>query len=429
MYIGDTCAALLCFDDRGSNASGCSRSAARPAHPCSPASSLPQPVDTPGGKAGSLHRSLQMFTADEDLTGDERWFCPKCKKFRDADKKFDLWKLPPILIVHLKRFHFTRRGTRRKITSPIRFPLTNLDLSSFMVGPTPRGQTPMYDLYGVINHHGGGLASGHYTACALNPAREKWYAFNDSRVREVDEAAVLSSDAYVLFFTRMARTQKLDPSDESKEGVGARVPRGVGHSSRRVGADDGRGDAEVDGGDDDRGVDARNRRHSASGSRRSSAAHRHGYRGEDESASGAGTHAESWRSRRHPSLDAASIGGIEVETADDPRRDPHRRHSRRTDRRDDRASASVGRDRRSSNGTGASGQYEAEPPSRVRSRSREHRGSHHGSRRDGSSRRVAGNHASGGANDDSRPRRAPPNRPPPASANVSSAHSSRHMGL
>lgn len=32
------------------------------------------------------------------------WRCPKCKELRDADKKTDICKLPPILIIHLKRY-------------------------------------------------------------------------------------------------------------------------------------------------------------------------------------------------------------------------------------------------------------------------------------------------------------------------------------
>lgn len=31
-------------------------------------------------------------------------FCPKCKSFQQATKKFDIFKLPQVLVVHLKRY-------------------------------------------------------------------------------------------------------------------------------------------------------------------------------------------------------------------------------------------------------------------------------------------------------------------------------------
>ena len=35
-------------------------------------------------------------------------YCPSCKKHQQATKKFDLWKLPKILVIHLKRFSYNR---------------------------------------------------------------------------------------------------------------------------------------------------------------------------------------------------------------------------------------------------------------------------------------------------------------------------------
>lgn len=39
------------------------------------------------------------------MTGSSRWKCPRCKQERDAVKKIVIWKLPKILIVHLKRYN------------------------------------------------------------------------------------------------------------------------------------------------------------------------------------------------------------------------------------------------------------------------------------------------------------------------------------
>ena len=44
----------------------------------------------------------------------------------------------------------------------------------------------IYDLYGVVNHHGN-VNFGHYTAYCKNWKTGKWYDFNDSMVSEIDE--------------------------------------------------------------------------------------------------------------------------------------------------------------------------------------------------------------------------------------------------
>lgn len=35
-------------------------------------------------------------------------YCPNCKEFVQATKKFDLWRLPDVLVIHLKRFSYDR---------------------------------------------------------------------------------------------------------------------------------------------------------------------------------------------------------------------------------------------------------------------------------------------------------------------------------
>lgn len=58
-----------------------------------------------------------------------------------ADKKLDLWTLPEVLIVHLKRFSFSR--TRRtKLDNPVTFPLHGLDLSPYLLRPQVRPGCP-----------------------------------------------------------------------------------------------------------------------------------------------------------------------------------------------------------------------------------------------------------------------------------------------
>lgn len=69
-------------------------------------------------KGVSLDDCLKLFTQSEKLGPEDPWYCSKCKKFVQATKKFDLWKMPDILVVHLKRFQYNQY-TRDKIEIPV----------------------------------------------------------------------------------------------------------------------------------------------------------------------------------------------------------------------------------------------------------------------------------------------------------------------
>lgn len=53
-------------------------------------------------------------------------YCPTCKKHQQATKKFDLWSLPGILVVHLKRFSYNRCW-RDKLDTVVDFPIRCAD--------------------------------------------------------------------------------------------------------------------------------------------------------------------------------------------------------------------------------------------------------------------------------------------------------------
>jgi ubiquitin C-terminal hydrolase len=84
-------------------------------------------------KKPTLHQCLAEFTKTEKLKSDECWECEKCKHQVRATKKLEIWKLPPILIIHLKRFRFTDRK-REKVKKLVEFPITGLEITSFEKG-------------------------------------------------------------------------------------------------------------------------------------------------------------------------------------------------------------------------------------------------------------------------------------------------------
>ena len=65
---------------------------------------------------------LNLFTKEERLGEQDPWYCPQCKQFQQATKKFDLWKLPQVLVIHLKRFQFNRYR-RDKLDVFVEYPI------------------------------------------------------------------------------------------------------------------------------------------------------------------------------------------------------------------------------------------------------------------------------------------------------------------
>uniref|UniRef100_H3BG05 Ubiquitin carboxyl-terminal hydrolase 8 n=1 Tax=Latimeria chalumnae TaxID=7897 RepID=H3BG05_LATCH len=147
----------------------------------------------------TLQDCLRLFSKEEKLTDNNRFYCGHCKTQRDSLKKIEIWKLPPILLVHLKRFSYEGRW-KQKLQTSVDFPLENLDLSQYVIGP--KNNLKRYNLYGVSNHYGG-LDGGHYTAYCKNVIKQRWNKFDDHEVSEISTSSVKSSAAYILFYSSL----------------------------------------------------------------------------------------------------------------------------------------------------------------------------------------------------------------------------------
>jgi ubiquitin carboxyl-terminal hydrolase 4/11/15 len=123
----------------------------------------------------TLEDCLNEYGKSETLSEQNAWFCPRCKEHRRADKMFELWKAPDILVMHFKRFS-SNRNFRDKLEVKVEYPTEGLDLSS-MVRDQQDGKSLIYDLIAVDNHYGG-LGGGHYTAYAKNFFNNAWYEYN-----------------------------------------------------------------------------------------------------------------------------------------------------------------------------------------------------------------------------------------------------------
>ncbi|XP_060930905.1 ubiquitin carboxyl-terminal hydrolase 11 [Limanda limanda] len=155
-----------------------------------------------------LQECIELFTTVETLEEENPWYCPVCKKHQLATKKLDLWSLPEVLIIHLKRFSYTK-FTREKLDSIVDFPLRDLDFSGCLLRKKlSNGEPPSrYDLIAVSNHYGG-LRDGHYTSYAKNKDNGQWYYFDDSKVTYAREPQIVTNAAYVLFYHRQDKIRK-----------------------------------------------------------------------------------------------------------------------------------------------------------------------------------------------------------------------------
>ena len=157
--------------------------------------SLPLPrTQSRRGESVELMDCFRLYSAKEELSGDEAYYCSKCKTHQPCTKQLSVKKYPPVLILHLKRFAGTSR--RSKLSTSVNVP------KGFAPGKDA-STSPRYDLIGVINHMGSAF-SGHYTANAKNAEDRAWYTFNDSNVSSFSTRHISGPSAYVLFY--MARS-------------------------------------------------------------------------------------------------------------------------------------------------------------------------------------------------------------------------------
>lgn len=158
----------------------------------------------------NLSMCIEKYCQKEQLEDSEMWFCNRCKAHVRAWKHIHLYRTPPVLIIHLKRFHYSSSTHHRdKIDVLVDFPLKGLDLTDVVIH-REGDEKVIYDCFAVSNHYGG-LGGGHYTAYALNNGQ--WFHFDDSIVTLVDESEVVSKAAYVLYYCRREQSKPLATSD------------------------------------------------------------------------------------------------------------------------------------------------------------------------------------------------------------------------
>ena len=142
-----------------------------------------------------LEKLFEEFSKEEKLDKENLYKCENCKKELEANKKIEIYHIPKILIIHLKRFN-----NNKKINTYIEFPLNDLDIKPFIKSGD---NVSKYDLFGVINHFGS-LEYGHYTSFCLNYKDNNWYEYNDRIANKIqkgkEKEVIINKNAYILFY-------------------------------------------------------------------------------------------------------------------------------------------------------------------------------------------------------------------------------------
>ncbi|KAF2476280.1 cysteine proteinase [Lindgomyces ingoldianus] len=108
---------------------------------------------------------------------------------RASTKQMFIETLPPVLILHLKRFHYDASGAQ-KIWKKIGYPL-ELEIPKDVFPPHKRGNfnvrggAPRYRLTAVVYHHGKNASGGHYTVDLRRQEGREWIRMDDTVIRRI----------------------------------------------------------------------------------------------------------------------------------------------------------------------------------------------------------------------------------------------------
>lgn len=128
----------------------------------------------------------------------EEYKCDGCGVQDRCSKTPLICRSSPILAIQLKRFAVVDESSPQKITRLIRFPLTGLDISQYVVSG---GQDAVYDVFAVMNHMGT-IGSGHCFTHAMGRDGQ-WYVHDDVRnIMPIPTSEVITNEAYVILARR-----------------------------------------------------------------------------------------------------------------------------------------------------------------------------------------------------------------------------------
>lgn len=136
----------------------------------------PLQLDISSPAINNISDALRAMTHLETLDG--------ARGARASTKQVFIETLPPVLILHLKRFHYDASGPQ-KIWKKVGYPLElEIPKEAFRNRNFPHG-LPRYRLTAVVYHHGKNASGGHYTVDLRRQEGKEWIRMDDTIIRRV----------------------------------------------------------------------------------------------------------------------------------------------------------------------------------------------------------------------------------------------------
>ncbi|KAF4627752.1 hypothetical protein G7Y89_g10403 [Cudoniella acicularis] len=192
----------------------------------------PLQLDIGAPHVNNIVDALKGLTRSETLHGDFK--SPKGPNVT-ATKQVFIETMPPVLILHLKRFQYDNAGGTQKIWKKVGYPL-ELEIPKEVFPRQKRatyahGGLPKYRLIAAVYHHGKNASGGHYTVDVRRQDGREWIRLDDTvirRVRSEDVAEGGSEEDPKVLAAALEANKKDKPSsgnmfstiDDEEESVG-----------------------------------------------------------------------------------------------------------------------------------------------------------------------------------------------------------------
>ncbi|XP_071921202.1 uncharacterized protein [Coffea arabica] len=127
---------------------------------------------------------------------------------RMARMKYRVTKLPPYLILHMRRFTKNNFFVEKNPTL-VNFPVKNLELKDYIPLPAPKQNERLRSKYDLIANivHDGKPGEGSYRVFVQRKSEELWYEMQDLHVTETLPQMVALSEAYMQIYEQQQQQQ------------------------------------------------------------------------------------------------------------------------------------------------------------------------------------------------------------------------------
>uniref|UniRef100_A0A8C7X2E3 Ubiquitin carboxyl-terminal hydrolase n=1 Tax=Oryzias sinensis TaxID=183150 RepID=A0A8C7X2E3_9TELE len=163
-------------------------------------------LDIQSEKIRTVQEALETLVARESVQG----YTSKTKQEIEISRRVTLEELPPVLVLHLKRFVFEKTGGCQKLTKNVDYPV-DLEISKDLLSSGVRSKIlkgqRTYRLFAVVYHHGNSATGGHYTTDVFHIGLNGWLRIDDQTVKIINQYQVVKQTAertaYLLYYRRV----------------------------------------------------------------------------------------------------------------------------------------------------------------------------------------------------------------------------------